>query len=94
MENKWIGSIGQRLNGLELKVVFIKQFESEWGVSTLHKFVDEEGNSFSWFSSSKTLEMGSSYRLNGTVKKHEEYKERKTTQLTRCMKIEEVMGNE
>lgn len=90
MENKWIGNIGERLNGLELKVVFIKQFESEWGTTSLHKFVDGEGNSFSWFSSSKTLEHGQTYRLNGTVKKHEEYKDRKTTMLTRCLKIEEL----
>jgi hypothetical protein len=88
--SEYVGSIGERIKGLELTVTFVKQFESEWGVSTLHKFKDDTGNVFTWFSSSKVLELGNKYRMNAGVKKHEEYKEEKQTVLTRCMKIEEV----
>jgi hypothetical protein len=88
--SEYVGKVGERIKGLEVVVTFVKQFESEWGVSTLHKFKDAEGNSFTWFSSSKVLELGQKYRMNAGVKKHEEYKEEKQTVLTRCMKIEEV----
>jgi hypothetical protein len=88
--SKHVGSVGERLKGLEVTVTFVKQFESEWGISTLHKFVDAEGNIFTWFSSSKVLELGNKYRMNAGIKKHEEYKEEKQTVLTRCMKIEEL----
>ncbi|UKL30051.1 hypothetical protein [Bacillus phage PK2] len=88
--SEYVGSVGERINALELSVTFVKQFESEWGISTLHKFTDDAGNVFAWFSSSKTLELGNKYRMNATVKKHEEFREEKQTVLTRCMKIEEV----
>jgi hypothetical protein len=88
--SEYVGKVGERMKGLEVIVTFVKQFESEWGISTLHKFKDSEGNTLTWFSSSKVLELGGKYRMNAGVKKHEEYKDEKQTVLTRCMKIEEV----
>jgi hypothetical protein len=88
--SEYVGKVGDRIKGLEVTVTFVKQFESEWGVSTLHKFVDADGNEFTWFSSSKVLELGEKYRMNAGIKKHEEYKEVKQTVLTRCMKIEKI----
>lgn len=88
--SEWVGEVGKRLTGLKLTVVFVKNIESEWGVSTIHKMKDVDGNMFTWFSSSKTLELGKSYSMNGTVKKHEEFRDEKQTTLTRCMKIEEL----
>jgi hypothetical protein len=88
--SEYVGKVGERMKGLEVTVTFLKQFETDFGLSTLHKFVDADGNVFTWFSSSKTLELGEKYRMNAGVKKHEEYKEVKQTILTRCMKIEKI----
>jgi hypothetical protein len=85
-----IGEVGDRLKGLELTVMFVRQFDNDFGVTTLMKFKDDNGNVFGWFSSTKTLEVGKRYRLNGSVKGHGEYNGIKETMLTRCMKIEEL----
>jgi hypothetical protein len=80
----FVGEVKERLD-LELTVNFITQFENDWGVTTLYKFKDSKGNSFSWFSSNEyNVEVGDTIKVRGTVKKHDEYKGEKQTILTRC----------
>ena len=43
-----------------------------------------------WFASSEALEEGRRYRLRGTVKRHEEYRGKPRTVLTRCTVLEEL----
>ena len=54
--------------------------------SHLYKFIDADGNVFSWFSSNSIdgLTEGVNVKLVGTIKKLDEYQGEKQTILTRC----------
>ena len=57
----------------------------QFGTSSLYIMVDADGNKFTWKSSSKTLETGSTYKIDGTVKEHrDDPKYGKQTVLSRC----------
>lgn len=58
--------------------------ESHFGISYLHKMIDSAGNIFKWFSSNKQLEVGKTYQMKATVKKHDEFQGVKETLVTRC----------
>ena len=60
-------------------------FDSQWGYITFYKFIDESGNIFSWKTSTyQDLEQGKAYQVAFTVKEHSEFKDVKTTDITRC----------
>jgi len=87
----WVGTVGQRLEGLALELVQQPRFiESDWGVSTLLVFADEAGSVFKWFASgSHDYAVGTHFTGKATVKKHEEYNGAKSTVVTRA-KLETV----
>ncbi|MND12109.1 hypothetical protein D3C87_587490 [compost metagenome] len=54
---------------------------------------DDQGRQFRWkasMGSCPEINIGKTYVLTATIKEHNEYKERKQTQLTRCADFEEV----
>lgn len=66
---------------------FVAGFDTMYGYTTILKFRTSEGASVVWFASSTSIgraDVGKSYTLAGTVKKHDEYKGTKQTTLTRC----------
>lgn len=68
-----------------LNLISVKTMEDRgYGPSYLHKFQDETGNVFIWFSSSARLDEGNTYTGKGTVKAHKEFRSEKQTVLTRC----------
>ena len=81
--SKHQGKIGERL---ELTLTVKKVFEKEgyYGNSAFHIFSDEEENIYTWNTSSKTLEVGRTYHLKGTVKEHTCFRNVNQTNLTRC----------
>lgn len=81
----FVGEVGKRLRNVNVKVFQVRALEAgAWGPRTLVKFIDENNNLFTWFASSdRDYEVGDRYVLDGTVKKHNEYKGIKETQLTR-----------
>jgi len=91
--SEYFGEIKTRYD-LVLSCINVHCYETAWGTTAIHNFLDEKGTSFVWFSSSKILDQGSSYSLKGTVKKHQEYNGAKQTVLTRCSKINEVERKE
>ncbi len=90
-----IGIVGERVCFIG-EVVFMRDFDGQYGVTTLIKFVTDEGNAISWWASSpsynivsgqcgrKWIEKGDSVSVKGTVKRHEEYKGEKQTTITRA----------
>jgi hypothetical protein len=92
--NEYMGTVGERLGvskkgnlregRLVLECVACRDFKSEWGAKYLIVFEDAEGRSYKWWSTKGRLDVDTTYLLAGTVKKHEEYKGRKQTVLTRC----------
>jgi hypothetical protein len=86
LPSDWFGNIGSRLEDCQVTCTFKTHCETMYGVSTLYKFMDLEGNVFKTFYSGHTwsVEQGEKTRLWGTVKKHDEWNGKKETMLSRC----------
>ena len=82
-ESRFIGTIGER-NVYDLTVIKTIPIDNQFGHSTIHIFKDEEGNQFTWTTGVKTLSVGNSYRITGTIKDHKAYNGINQTVLTRC----------
>lgn len=81
-KNEHLGTIKERLT-LEVTVDAINFLEL-YG-SYMHVMRDPQGRDLRWFASGPAgLEPGKSYKITGTVKKHNEREGRKITVLTRC----------
>lgn len=84
-ESNHVGQVGDRLKRVQVKVLYAKNIESDWGVSTLYGFQDSLGNIY------KTFYSGSNWSadkddvliIDGTIKKHDEFKGSKQTMLNR-----------
>lgn len=81
----YLGTEGERLfvDVQVLKVMTIGEF-SPYGPKQLHKLVTPGGHLLTWFSTaSESLEVGKTYAVKLTVKKHEEYQGTKQTIVSR-----------
>ena len=74
--------VGKRL-ALDLRVTFVTDFESTYGVTYVHGFADAAGNKLVHKGSALGPAKGQAIRLKATVKRHEEYKGVRTTYLSR-----------
>jgi len=82
-ESNWIGSVDSKIE-VEAKFVGEFTFDSYYGVVYVKRFVDTSGNLIVWFTtSSNGFEVDKTYKIKGTVKKHDEYKGKKQTVLSR-----------
>jgi hypothetical protein len=90
--NLHIGEVKERLT-LELTLRGTREIDGHYGVSTLHRFEDAAGNAFVWFASNpdiilenglkRSINVGETHTLAGTVKGHDDFKGRLQTKLTR-----------
>jgi hypothetical protein len=81
--SKWQGEVGDRLEKA-LTVTKVIPIEGYYGNSTMHIFSDPEENVYVWTTAAKTLEVGKTYIIRGTVKEHKSFKNVPQTILTRC----------
>jgi len=92
--SQYIGNIGEKIQ-TELTYVNSFSFETQWGMSHINKFLDQNGNIFIWKSSSNMGKwdekgnyihptQGETVKIKGTIKDHAEYAGAKQTILTRC----------
>jgi hypothetical protein len=80
-----VGSVGVRLRDIKVTVGYVSLRENNYGLSTITKFLDEKGNIITWFASKKVdLTINQEVFLTGTVKKHDEFRGKKQTLLSRC----------
>ena len=86
LPSEWFGNIGSKLEDCEVVCTFKTFCETQFGTSVLYKFRDNDGNVFKTFYSGHTweVEQEEKVRLWGTVKKHDEWNNKKETMLTRC----------
>lgn len=87
LPSEWFGNIGSKLEDCEVVCVFKTFVEGYMGGSNaLYKFVDNDGNIYKTFYSGYkwSCEQEDKVRLWGTVKKHDEWNNKKETLLTRC----------
>lgn len=80
---EFIGAIGDRLD-LVLTVDKAIEVEGYYGKSTMHIMHDCLGNVFIWSTGSKTLTVGNTYTMRGTIKQHSIYQGTPQNFLTRC----------
>ena len=81
--SKWQGEVGDRLEKV-LTVTKVIPIEGYYGNSTMHIFSDPEENVYVWTTAAKTLEVGKTYIIRGSVKEHKMFKNVPQTILTRC----------
>ena len=93
--SNFVGQVGDKLTDLNITVLSMRDFDSDFGKSTLVTMVADNGNRFKWWTSTGGLDIkdGDTYSrvqvgqkvcIKGTVKKHETYQDIKETVLTRC----------
>lgn len=82
------GEAGKR-DTYELTVIGESSFQSNFGTTSIYRMRDANGNVAVWFTASGSLEVGKTYKLKATVKKHDDYKGIKQTVLTRCSLLKE-----
>ena len=69
--NTFFGTVGKREEFKGLRLVKVRDAESQFGVTHIHRFLTPEGRLAVWFSSGARLQEGRVYDLKATVKKHE-----------------------
>lgn len=82
--NEWVGKVGERLTLNDLTITRLSMSEGQYGWTYIYGFADKAGNQFTWFGSKHIGDINAVVSLKGTVKKHDEFKGRKQTVLTRC----------
>lgn len=84
-KSKWQGEVKQRLKDIQIESFrCITSGENQFGgMWYLYEFIDVDGNIYKWFAS-KAITLDDVVKLTGTVKSHDEYKDIKSTMLTRC----------
>lgn len=87
LTSSWVGEVGKR-QLFFLTVEAVITIQSDWGVSLLHRMMDEDGNKFTWFANrGDGFQQGDHLLLRGTVKKHDTYKGEQQTTISRCEKV-------
>jgi len=78
------GTIGVR-EVFVLTVTGLREIAGNYGATTIVSFATADGHVGKWFASgSPDVEIGETYRVKGTVKKHDDWKGQKQTLLSRC----------
>ena len=90
-ESHHVGTLKKRA---EFTVTCGRIFENEghYGVTGIHRMTDPEGNDLVWFASGSTkwLEEGETYLVKATPKKHDEFRGRKQTVVSRLAILKEL----
>lgn len=75
LERKHLGNVGERLGFAQCEIRALKYFESQYGVKTLVRFEDPDGNVLIWWASKEldNWEVGDKVDITGTVDKHDDY---------------------
>ena len=69
----------------------VREVNGSFGTCNLHKFRDAAGNEVTWFASSYSgMEIGRTYQVKATVKRHGDFRGLPTTTVNRCTNLGEV----
>ncbi len=88
----WLGTVGKR-ETWTVTLDFVTGYETDYGYTTVLKFRTAEGGTLTWKASNTELsrsDVGKTYSVKGTVKKHDTYKNEKQTMISRCIVTEIV----
>lgn len=92
-ESKHFGTIGERIR-LTVELVSLRQIEGEYGLKTIMNYRTADGSKATWFASGDgctEMEIGGTYDVMATIKRHDEYRGIPQTTLTRvALYVEKV----
>lgn len=92
--NEYCGELKERLE-IEVKCVGINYIDSYYGTVCIHRMLSTEGHTIIWFANTDAkMSKGVRYKVRATVKKHEEYKDWKQTQVNRLSVLEKFEEEE
>lgn len=80
--SEFVGEVGKRIEVKVKSYGAITSYQTQWGWTIVWKITDEEGNVYIWKTGNDIPE--DVKVIKGTVKAHNEYRETKQTELTRC----------
>lgn len=81
--SKHIGIVGDRIEIEVHSIECVTSWETQYGVTRIYKFVDTNGNVYTW-KTSNFVEEEKVNKVKGTIKSHNEYRGIKQTEITRC----------
>lgn len=97
--SEYVGNVGDKIS-IKVKYVNTYSYDTSFGSSYIHLFMDDNGNIFKWSTNSGLeftvkdthsnysqwyhLDKGATIQLTGKIKDHSEYRNQKQTVLTRC----------
>ena len=83
--SEYVGEIKQRKD-FTLTYTNSFSYDTDFGTTWIHKFLDTEGNIFIWKTNNGLyeVEQGNNVTLKGTIKDHVEYRGERQTHITRC----------
>lgn len=87
--SEYQGEIGGKLT-VTAKCTVSREVSGPYGTSTLHNFVDADGNIYVWFTQAKQLDVGTTYTFSCKVKDHKEFRDQKQTIINYLRNIKEV----
>ena len=89
--SEYVGTPKVRQSFGTVTLDFVTGYDTDYGYTTVLKFLTPEGNVLVWKATSTDVtreDVGKKYELTGTVKKHEDYKGQKQTILNRCKLVD------
>lgn len=87
-ESRYVGKVGDRLE-FDATCTRATINQGAYGISYFFVFQSDEGNIFTWGTSTRMLNEGTRYHIRGTVSDHTIYRNNCQTVLKRC-KVEEI----
>lgn len=82
--SEYFGTVGKR-EVFKLTLTKVVDIDTQYGTLMIHLFADPAGNIAKWATTSTRLDVGTTYSVKATVKKHEEFKGAKQTCLSRAV---------
>lgn len=83
--SEWVGEVGQKVKEIPVTLKNIYGYDGRYGYSEIYIFVDDNLNKLTWFTASKPkVNIGDKVLLTATIKKHDIYRNEKTTIITRA----------
>lgn len=88
VENNFYGNVGEKIKNIEVTGSMVASYETQYGVTRIYKFTDNNGHTFIWKTSNSieynTRNVTFGCTISGTIKEHNTYNNEKQTVITRA----------
>ena len=91
--SEYVGTVGERIETEVKEVKLLTSFPTNYGMTFLYRFIDENDNVLVWFASSPMEEHENVKRIKATIKAHSERDGVKQTILSRVKEISKTSKN-